>query len=212
MLLLACTLALTAALVLLLLLTRTGRWNGQRENAQLLTLVNAAHPLPERQNREYTLLDDGQMVDQRCAGDLQLMLADCRAAGGEPVIARALVTRAEQADLFAAELAVQLARGLEEEQARAAAARAVPPPGQSEHELGLAVDLRDEGDTAELTQRWLAENSWRYGFILRYPEGKSEITGRDGNPWHFRYVGQEAARQIVELDITLEEYIELFYS
>ena len=83
-------------------------------------------------------------------------------------------------------------------------------PGYSEHELGLAVDINADKERSygEEVYCWLAENAWRYGFILRYPQGKEEITGIDYEPWHYRYVGYEAAKTIYEEDITLEEYLE----
>ena len=90
------------------------------------------------------------------------------------------------------------------------------PPGTSEHQLGLAADIidseytyLDEGQERTGTQRWLMENSWRYGFILRYPNGTTDITGIIYEPWHYRYVGQRFAKDIYEKDVTLEEYIAL---
>ncbi|MBQ1224267.1 MAG: M15 family metallopeptidase, partial [Oscillospiraceae bacterium] len=83
-----------------------------------------------------------------------------------------------------------------------------------EHHTGLAVDIVSVGNqrldgTQENTaeQRWLMENSWKYGFILRYPKGKTHITGIYYEPWHYRYVGKEAAEEIFARNITLEEYI-----
>ena len=87
-------------------------------------------------------------------------------------------------------------------------------PGTSEHHLGLAVDIVDvnyqllndaQADTP--VQQWLMANSWRYGWILRYPDEKSEITGIIYEPWHYRYVGVEIAQEIMNLGITLEEYL-----
>ncbi len=63
-----------------------------------------------------------------------------------------------------------------------------------------------------MTLRWLMDNSWRYGFILRFPENKTAVTGMDFRPWHYRYIGREAAAQIHELDLSLEEYIQMFYT
>ena len=82
-------------------------------------------------------------------------------------------------------------------------------PGTSEHELGLAVDINadKEQSSNEEVYNWLAENAWRYGFILRYPQGKEDITGIDYEPWHYRYVGKEVAKEIYEAGITLEEYV-----
>jgi len=82
-------------------------------------------------------------------------------------------------------------------------------PGTCEHELGLAVDINadKEQSSNEEVYNWLAENAWRYGFILRYPKGKEDITGIDYEPWHYRYVGKEVAKEIYEEGITLEEYV-----
>jgi len=91
----------------------------------------------------------------------------------------------------------------------------VTVPGASEHQIGLAVDIisdtysaLDIGFADTPAGQWLAEHSWEYGFILRYPLGKEEITGIQYEPWHFRYVGVEAAKQITEEGITLEEFVE----
>ncbi len=88
----------------------------------------------------------------------------------------------------------------------------VAKPGTSEHQSGLAFDVtarHDSGgfeDTAQF--RWLSENCWAYGFILRYPEGGEDITGIPYEPWHYRYVGTEIAREIQASGLTLEEYCE----
>lgn len=91
----------------------------------------------------------------------------------------------------------------------------VTAPGASEHQLGLALDIvttnyvtLDEGFAETEAGKWLAANSYKYGFILRYPLGKEYITGIDYEPWHFRYVGVEAATVIAEKEITLEEFWE----
>ena len=94
------------------------------------------------------------------------------------------------------------------------AAKEIAVPGTSEHQLGLAVDLMDE-DYPYLndhqantgTQKWLMEHCHEYGFILRYPIGSTEITGIIYEPWHYRYVGVEIAQEIMNLGITLEEYL-----
>ena len=85
----------------------------------------------------------------------------------------------------------------------------VAAPGTSEHELGLALDINSDGSLSSDSEvyGWLAENAYKYGFILRYPPGKENITGIDYEPWHYRYVGQEAASEIFERQICLEEYL-----
>ena len=107
--------------------------------------------------------------------------------------------------------------GVDPDEAPDIAAMSVAKPNTSEHQLGLAVDIidffytnLDKGQEDTATQQWLMENSWRYGFILRYPNGSSEITGIIYEPWHYRYVGQEAAEEIYELGVTLEEYLYMY--
>ena len=102
------------------------------------------------------------------------------------------------------------------EEARMEAATVVAIPGTSEHQLGLALDIIDNRNwnldetQAEMpTQQWLMENSWRYGWILRYPNEKSAITGIIYEPWHYRYVGREVAAEIHELGVCLEEYLQM---
>lgn len=84
-------------------------------------------------------------------------------------------------------------------------------PGQSEHQTGLAMDVTNKtysyGFQTTREGRWLAKNSYKYGFILRYPEGKEEITGYSYEPWHIRYVGKNAAKQIFSKGIVLEQYL-----
>ena len=93
--------------------------------------------------------------------------------------------------------------------------KAVAPVGTSEHHTGLALDIvsmsyqlldKEQENTPE--QQWLMHNSYKYGFILRYPNDKSEITGIHYEPWHYRYVGKEIAKKIYEQGICLEEYLE----
>ena len=88
-------------------------------------------------------------------------------------------------------------------------------PGTSEHQTGLVMDLLsdeylslDEGFENTIAYQWLMENMTNYGFILRYPKGKEEITGYDYEPWHLRYVGVDVAKEIMNKGITLEEYLE----
>lgn len=81
-------------------------------------------------------------------------------------------------------------------------------PGHSEHQSGLCTDINDISDSFEGTNEaiWLKKNAYKYGFILRFPKDKEDITGYKYEPWHYRYVGEEAAKIIYEDDITLEEY------
>ena len=96
-----------------------------------------------------------------------------------------------------------------------ASAQAVTIPGSSEHQIGLALDIvsdtytmLEEGFADTDAGKWLVDNSYRYGFILRYPKGKEDITGIEFEPWHFRYVGKKAAKVMKEQNLCLEEFTE----
>lgn len=181
----------------------------------LLILVNPWNPLPEDYEPELATLSDGTQVASCCLEDLRRLLHDCREAGYEPYICSAYRTWDYQSMLFENKVGRLMAEGMDEIAARAEAATVVALPGTSEHQLGLALDIvdsgytqLDEGQMDTPTQRWLMENSWRYGFILRYPEGKSDITGIIFEPWHYRYVGVENAKEIYESGLCLEEWLE----
>lgn len=212
-------LGLLALLVAGFFIARAAGWTGQKNEAKLLVLVNPWNQIAEELNPEFTIIENNQMVDSRCAADLEDMLRDCRAQGHSPLVVSSYRAWSEQEELYEKKINQLMAQGLDREAAEAGAKNYAAAPGTSEHQLGLAVDIVDEeyavcdetqGETA--TQKWLMENAWRYGFILRYPEGKSEVTGIKYEPWHYRYVGLTAAQQIFELDITLEEYMDMFYA
>ena len=133
----------------------------------------------------------------------------------QPVICSAYRPREYQERLYQAEVERWLARGCSLDSAIAEAGKSVAIPGTSEHQLGLAVDIvdvnnqhLDESQERTEVQKWLMEHSWEYGFILRYPTGKSEIAGIIYEPWHYRYAGREDAEQIHALGVCLEEYLE----
>lgn len=174
-----------------------------------LVLVNDEHPIAPCQP-ELTQLRDGQAVDSRCYPDLQRMFDDARAAGLLPAINSSWRSREEQQQILDATAASYREQGFSADEARRQALRTVAEPGCSEHETGLAIDVTSdlhtsEGDTA--VHQWMAEHGWEYGWVLRYPAGKEGLTGIDYEPWHFRYVGVDAAREMHEQDLCLEEYI-----
>ncbi|MBQ6067471.1 MAG: M15 family metallopeptidase [Clostridia bacterium] len=172
-----------------------------------LALVNEDYAVPEGYVPTLLTLSNGQRVDERIYPDLQRMFDDARAAGLSLFVREGYRTREEQTQIMENKAREYLRAGYSEAQAREEAARTVAQPGHSEHELGLAVDINSH--TAEDEWRlygWLAENAWRYGFILRYPQGAEDVTGIDYEPWHYRYVG-DAAWEIYEQGCTLEEYL-----
>lgn len=181
-----------------------------------LVLVNADNPIKGDLDITLTQLIDGHSIDSRCYPDLQDMMDDCRAQGLYPIICSSYRTHEFQQTLYDKKVNSLIAVGYSEQEAKIQAAEVVAIPGTSEHELGLALDIVDENnqnldETQEDTpvQKWLFENSWKYGFALRYPENKSDITGIIYEPWHYRYVGKDAAQYMYENDLCLEEYLEL---
>ena len=181
---------------------------------ELLTLVNPWNELPEDWQVDLVTLSNGLQIDRRCYDALQEMMDACREAGYEPLICSAYRTQETQQDLFNNKVAKLEAGGKSHDEAVQEAGTVVAVPGTSEHQLGRTVDVVDvnnqnltEEQEKTPTQKWLMANSWRYGFIHRYPNSKSDITGIIYEPWHYRYVGKDAAQEIFNKGITLEEYL-----
>lgn len=190
----------------------------QDADSDFLTLVNPWNYIDPDYVPELLLTENEQYIDARIYDALMTMVYDCRDAGNDPFICSGYRTQEYQQMLFDNKIERVVYSGYSWEEAPAIAAMSVAVPGTSEHQLGLAVDLIDyyypnldytQEDTA--TQKWLMENSWKYGFILRYPNGTSDITGIIYEPWHYRYVGKLAAAEIYHRGITFEEYLELLY-
>lgn len=180
-----------------------------------LILVNPWNKMPEGGEITLTTLKNGLQVDERCYPALQEMMDACRAAGLSPVICSAYRSMEKQQSLYDNKVDRLMGQGYSREEALREAAEVVALPGTSEHQLGLAVDIvdlsnqnLDESQEDTAVQKWLMEHCWEYGFILRYPNEKSEVTGIIYEPWHYRYVGKEAAAEIRDLDLCLEEYLE----
>lgn len=179
-----------------------------------LTLVNSENPIDDNYQITLTRLRNKQAIDSRCYLELQAMMDDCRAAGLSPIICSSYRTYEKQQELFEQQVQEFINQGYGKLDAQKKASGAVARPRTSEHELGLAVDIVDESNQRlnqyqenTAVQRWLMQNSWRYGFILRYPSDKTDITGIQYEPWHYRFVGKEAAKEIYENNLTLEEYL-----
>ena len=182
---------------------------------KMLTLVNPWNEIPKDYTVSLVELGNGHSVDRLCYPALQNMMDDCCLAGFSPVICSSYRTWQKQERLYLNKVYSLMQQGYTEDEAKIKAAGTVAVPGTSEHQLGLAVDIvdannqnLDESQESTAVQKWLMENSWKYGFILRYPNGKSEITGIIYEPWHYRYVGKEAAEEIYRQGICLEEYLD----
>lgn len=180
-----------------------------------LLLVNPWNDLPEDYAVELVSLSNGLQVDRRIYEDLEDMLSACRAAGLNPIVCSAYRTEATQTRLYNNKIARLRSAGWTGDALLTEAARWVAPPGTSEHQTGLALDIVSaryqvldsaQANTAE--QQWLMAHCWEYGFILRYPADKTEITGIGYEPWHYRYVGRETAAAVHESGLCLEEYLQ----
>ena len=194
-----------------------------------IMLVNPWNYIPDGYSPELMDLPDeigeGQRVDSSCYDALLRMIGDCNAAmkeqhTGNGKLPQAYVvsshrTQEYQAGLYNRKVDSLIAQGYSREEAEKKAATVSAIPGTSEHQLGLAVDIIDtqlwslvEEQEDLAAQQWLMQNSWRYGFILRYPQDKIDITGIIYEPWHYRYVGNAVAQELWESGLTLEEYLD----
>ena len=176
-------------------------------------VVNPWNVMPTGYTANIVSVEGGHKVDAVCKDALEQMLADCRKAGYEPEICSSFRTREFQIELYNNKVKYYLNRGYEPDAARKRAGQVVAVPGTSEHELGLALDLvddnnwsLDESQEDMPAQQWLMAHCWEYGFILRYPNGKSEQTGIIYEPWHYRYVGVDLAMELKDSGMCLEEY------
>ncbi|MCD8330064.1 MAG: M15 family metallopeptidase [Lachnospiraceae bacterium] len=188
-------------------------------NEELLVLVNKEHAIPEDYEVSLQMLNNGRVeVAEVLYDDLTELLTTAAEEGGYTYYIMSGYRDADyQQSLIDADVLSRMKLyGMTEEEALEETLRYVMPAGCSEHETGLALDIvaagnsaLDESQASEPGILWLHENSWRYGFILRYPEDKEESTQIDYEPWHFRYVGREAAQFLYEQDLTLEEMYEI---
>jgi len=186
-----------------------------REQTWYLRLINEAFPLESSfQPEELTEIAPGHRVDSRVAEAALQMLSDAQAEGLNLVVISAYRSYEQQKEIFAETMQEWNEQGLNWFDAYRETKMSVAAPGSSEHQAGLALDIiaeaydfLDEQQSETPEMQWLVANSWRYGFILRYPADKIHITGIIYEPWHYRYVGVDAAREITERGITLEEFL-----
>lgn len=183
------------------IISQSEEWN--------LIVVNAWNKIPEDYELELTELSDGHKVDSRIYPYLQEMFDAARSEGVYPIVREAFRTQEEQQKILDDKILAYMCEGYPRNRATRLARQWVSLPGTSEHQLGIAVDINGdkEHSTNEEVYAWLAENAYKYGFILRYPLGKEDVTGASYEPWHYRYVGIEAAKEIYEQGVCLEEYV-----
>lgn len=193
----------------------TKKYKGKkRKNAGLLIVANKDHALPEDYDPGLRYICNGRLQASAVMyDDLVAMLRAAKDAGYDYWIASGYRDRQYQQELIDEDVREFMLQGMSYESALEKTMEETLPAGHSEHETGLSLDILCSGNTdMDISQsyepgnRWLVEHCARYGFILRYPKGKEDITGISYEPWHFRYVGS-AAEEIMEKGITLEEYM-----
>ena len=175
-----------------------------------LILVNDDYCVPRNYEVELTELSNGEKVDSRIYPQLQQMFDDARAEGLELFVREGYRTTQDQKDIMNERIQQYQDEGYSRGEAKKLAKEYVAEPGTSEHELGIAVDINADTSkcSADAVYTWLANNAYKYGFIKRYPDNKIEITGVNNEPWHYRYVGVDAALEMQKKGLCLEEYIE----
>ncbi len=178
-----------------------------------LILVNEENPISEDYDVKLTTLKSKAKVNSQLMDDLQDMMDDCRAAGHDPLVISAYISYADQQKAFDTRVSELMSIGYLKDRAETEAVKTVAKPGTSEYQTGLAVDIVSESckdkDAEALagneTLQWLRENSWKYGFVERYTEAQAERMNVTYEPWHYRYVGKDAAKDMFEQDLCLEE-------
>lgn len=182
-----------------------------------LVLINKQHPIPEDYTFSLGTIKGSMQCDDRIIDDLLLMLQGAKNDGVNLVICSPYRDLNRQQILFNRKIEAYMSKGMSYMEAYKISSQAVTVPGASEHQIGLAIDIisdsyvtLDEGFGDTVAGKWLAAHSCEYGFILRYPLGKEYITSIEFEPWHFRYVGKEAAKVITEQGITLEEFVDKY--
>lgn len=172
-----------------------------------LTLVNNRNPIPEDWEVHLVEVEGGELVDERIYEPLMEMLEAAKAdnRNQRPDVVSGYRTAKKQQKLYDKKIREYKREGYSETEAKKLAKEWVAVPGYSEHQLGFAVDIN--GAAYDL-YFWLQDNSYKYGFIFRYPGNKTDITGIAEEVWHYRYVGVGAATEIYEQGICLEEYLE----
>lgn len=195
----------------------TGGGVDSQDDWQLI-LVSKKHPMSENYQVETVEIEEGKRFDVRAADQLRAMFAAARKDGNPLYLVSTYRTVAYQKNLYNRKVNEMLGQGMGQKQAEEEAAKIVAPPGTSEHNTGLAADIvsadwyskhDDLYDTFDQTAayKWLSQNAYKFGFVLRYPKDKESVTDIVYEPWHYRYVGVEHAKKMWERGVCLEEYV-----
>ena len=176
-----------------------------------LILVNRNNKIPEDYTFETKKIDSIREFDSRAIDYLLDMINDARKSGVGSIWAQSTYRSIDrQKQLVENSIKKYMNQGYSKEEAEEKTYNEINPVGTSEHNLGLAVDFNTITDEFENTKafKWLQENAENYGFILRYPKDKVDITMVKYESWHYRYVTKEHAVKMNDLGMCLEEYIE----
>ena len=183
-----------------------------------LLLVNGKNPLPNKESyaQNLTTIDAKYLCGQLNQLDKDVLpyataLMDAAWAEGIDIRVKSPYRSYEtQERLYNNEVNKWLGKGMGQAEAENKAATIVARPGTSEHHCGFAIDFNETNTSFEKSNayRWMLENAAQYGFILRYPEDKQDITEVIYEPWHWRFVGIDVAKDINSKSMCLEEYIE----
>ena len=179
-----------------------------------MVLANRSSVLPGDFTVAETATVGEAVVDARIAEALRQMVNDAAATGVKLKPTNGYRSIARQQELWDARVKTLMEGGLSQADAETKAIDYTSAPGTSDHNTGLGLDIvsedhpaKDAGFAETAAAQWLAEHAADYGFILRYPSDKTEATGMDYEPWHYRYVGSEQAHKIKESGLCLEEYL-----
>lgn len=190
--------------------------NNETPNVDVTTdwrirLANYDHILPEDFEVELADIDSTRQFDARAIKYLKDMINDMKKDGHTSIwVQSSYRSVARQKELYENSINKYLKQGKTQEEAEKLTDEYINKPGSSDHNLGLAVDFNYVDNTFADTDeyQWLLENAENYGFILRYPKDKEDITKIAYESWHWRYVGEEHAKKMNELNMCLEEYVE----
>lgn len=185
---------------------------------EYLILVNKENEIPDNYEIELGVLKKGgKYVDARIVNEVEAFTEAAADAGMKVQVISGYRNLKKQQSLVDEDVERYQRQGMTYQEAYEETMKYTMPAGYSEHHTGLAVDIvacdymvLDDSQAMQEENIWLREHCAEYGFILRYPKGKEDITGVYYENWHFRYVGVEAATYITEHDLTFEEFMELY--
>lgn len=180
-----------------------------------LTLANKEHKMPEDYEIELKSIDEYREIDERVYEYYWDMIDDMREDGIQNIWAQSTYRSIKtQEKIFNDKVKYYKSLGKTQKQAEELTEKSIMRPGCSDHNLGLAIDFNNVDQNFEDLKgfKWLQENAEDYGFVLRYPKEKEDITKVKYEPWHWRYVGIENAKEMNKKDMCLEEYVEYLQS